>query len=592
MSLDTLATDLDSPAPRDDGLTDAQNAPDSAADSGNAVQADDGSAAPKAEARFLDPALLEIGENVRQNFRLEDYPDDTESIREHGVLQPIKVIRTADGRLVVRDGQVRTLTALAFEQPLVPVWITDADTAVDEKEAEIARVFEQITLNDRRIALTDGDRAAGIAHALDLGASVTRVSKALQTKRDQVKLARKVGASPTARGLVDDGQLDFEQAAVIAEYEAVGDTDAVTRLTKVSRGYFTFEARRIANDRAERRDYLAAALPYAEAGFGILTEEPDTYGLKPELRLAADLVDGATGEPVGDNRIHTEPDRWLVFLELAGEPLYVDRDTGAVVDPDTVDWDTDHDPDSQPRDGLRHAREIDQRDHWLAQYFLPADHLDAAGLRVPDSGQPTDADTRVADDDGESDTDADDLAARRAAAADAAARAAAEREQVRQAARRVRELNKQGVAAKDARIEFVTRLLVRKTPPPPSAKFITEALAADSGLLAEYNAFDTALQLLEVTGWRPGLVTAVESAKPARCQVILLGLVLGAYEKRTGKDAWRYADRGVRHYLQFLREVGHQLVPVELAAIGELDADTIDIDTPASEADHDAPLAA
>ncbi|MBF6173599.1 ParB/RepB/Spo0J family partition protein [Nocardia blacklockiae] len=588
MSLETTTTDLDEPENRNVRTTLPSEPPADGADPGSLLPAEE-SPVPAVEARFLDPALLEIGENVRQNFRLEDYPEDTESIQVHGVRQPIKVIRMPDGRLVVRDGQVRTLTALAFEQPLVPVWITDADTAVDEKESEIARIFEQITLNDRRIPLTDGDRAAGIAQALDLGASVTRVSKALQTKRDQVKLARKVGVSSTARELVDDGQFDFEQAAVIADYEAVGDTDAVTRLTKVSRTYFTYEARRIANDRAEHRAYLTAALPYAEAGFGILTDEPYSYGTDLPLRPAGDLVNSATGEPVRDDRIHADPARWLVFLELACDPLYVDRHTGAVVDPQTVDWDTDRNPEAEPRDGLRHAREIDQRDHWRTRFFLPADQLEAAGLRAPEPEQPIDTDTSPAD---AIETDADDLAARRAAADAAAAQALVERERARLAARRVRELNKQGLAAEETRIEFLTRLLARKTPPQSWAKFVTEALVANSALLGEYNAFDTAQKLLGVTGWRPGLTAAVESAKPARCQVILLGLVLGAYEKRTDKDAWRYSDPGVRRYLQFLREVGHHLVPVELAAIGELDADTIDIDTPSTKVDDTTPLAA
>ncbi|MFI2478684.1 hypothetical protein ACH49W_35555, partial [Nocardia xishanensis] len=84
------------------------------------------------------------------------------------------------------------------------------------------------------------------------------------------------------------------------------------------------------------------------------------------------------------------------------------------------------------------------------------------------------------------------------------------------------------------------------------------------------------------------LIASIETAKPARCQVIVLALVLGAYENRADKGLWRYADRGVRLYLEFLRELGHQLVPVELAALGELNSDDIDIDNPTATTEPDA----
>ncbi|MFI2478838.1 hypothetical protein ACH49W_36420, partial [Nocardia xishanensis] len=84
------------------------------------------------------------------------------------------------------------------------------------------------------------------------------------------------------------------------------------------------------------------------------------------------------------------------------------------------------------------------------------------------------------------------------------------------------------------------------------------------------------------------LIASIETAKPARCQVIVLALVLGAYENRADKDLWRYADRGVRLYLEFLRELGNQLVPVELAALGEIKSDDIDIDNHTAPTEPDA----
>ncbi|WP_216907665.1 ParB/RepB/Spo0J family partition protein [Nocardia noduli] len=534
----------------------------------------------------VNPALLEIDENVRKTFQLQDHPDVTDSIREHGVRDPILVIRMPDGRLVVRDGQVRTLTALAFEIPEVPVYIRDFDPSVDASEAEIERIFEQITLNDRRIPLTNGDRAAGITQALDLGASVTRVAKALQTKREEVKLVGKVGSSATARGLIDDDQYDLAHAAVIADYESVGDLDAVRRLLNVRSSVFQFEANRIAADRSEQRAYLADALPYAQAGLGILTDYPDLYDSDAELFCAAELVDG-DGNAIELAHIAAHPGPWLVWLDLDQDQVWVEIDSGHLVDPDTVDWDTRDRPDAEPAEGLRHAREVEQRDQVLPEFFLRRDLLAETGLRE----RPEPTDTEISDGDHSDDpggaddgheggaVDEEQVAAERRAAAEAAERAA---EFDRAARRRVRELNKLGVAAKATRVEFVTRLLARRTPPTQAAVFLTRSMLADPGLISEYHAFDSAMKLLALTGYqsRHAVLDTLDATKPARAQVIALALVLGGYEHRTDKDLWRYVDSGARRYLEFLRELGYTLVPVELAALGELKAIDIDIDNP------------
>jgi ParB-like chromosome segregation protein Spo0J len=541
----------------------------------------------------VNPADLEIDENVRKTFSLDDHPEVTDSIREHGVRNPILVIRMPDKRLIVRDGQIRTLTALAHGLAEVPVYIRDFDPSVDTNEARIERIVEQITLNDRRIPLTKSDRAAGITQALDLGASVTRVAKALQTKRDEVKLVGKVGASATARRLIDDGQYDLAHAAVIADYENLGDADAVTRLLNARSTEFEFEANRITVDRDEARTYLAAALPYAEAGLGVLTDYPDLdHPDHGELLCAGEIVD-AEGNALEFAHIAANPGPWLVWLDLDENQVWVEIDTGFIIDPDTVDWDTRDQPDTAPAEGLRHAREVEKRDQVLPEYFLPREHLDAVGLRERVDTEDETATGDVADA-GEDDepgehgsrfgqVDPEQAAADRRAAAEAAAEEAAQRAEIERAERRrIRELNKLGVAAKATRIEFVTRLLTRRTPPAQAALFMTRSLLADPGLTGEYHAFDSALKLLGIEGYRSRLdiLATLDTTKPARAQVIALALVLGGYEHRADKDLWRYTESAVRRYLTFLRELGYPLVPVELAALGEIKPIDIDIDNP------------
>ncbi|WP_327138936.1 ParB/RepB/Spo0J family partition protein [Nocardia sp. NBC_01327] len=561
---------------------------------------------PAQEALMLPPGDLLIDDNVRKTFDLGDHPDVTESIRRRGVESPVKAYRELDGTITVIEGQVRVLTALAFDLPRVPVWVTPAP-AVSPAERAINRIAEQINANDCRIPLTDGDRAAGMTQMFAFGASLTRISQEIGRKRDHVKLAVSVGGSDTACRAVDSGQLDFEQAAILAEYEKVSDTDAVARLLATSRSMFAYEAKRIAGDRAEARQRFLESLSYAAHGFGVLTSEPaddnDRFINYERLRIA-------DGRDITADDLDATAADWVVYLYPTDQEALVDTDTGASVDSDSVDWETQGHPNTAPADGKRHADSVHRQPVWEPTCYLRTDRLnesrfalatdfdqdteipnngisdmvqtdevsvggdEADGTRAPDDGVPQEVGT------------AEDIQRREAAARVAAERRAEaervaneRREQEREAARRVRELNKQGQAALEARREYVTGYLTRKTPPPLAATFVAESLTDEPGLLSEYNADRTAHQLLGITGYRSELLTAISTAKPTRCQVITLGLVLGAYEKRTGKDAWRFTDRGVRRYLHFLADNGHHLTPVEQAAAGDIDPSTIDIDS-------------
>lgn len=486
---------------------------------------------------MLPPGELVIDDNVRKNFDLGDHPDVTDSIRRHGVKAPVKAYRELDGTITVIEGQVRVLTALAFDLPEVPVWITPAPE-VSPAERAINRIAEQINANDYRIPLTDGDRAAGMTQMFEFGASLTRISQEIGRKRDHVKLAVTVGASDTACRAVDSGQLDFEQAVILAEYEKVGDTDAVTRLLATSRSMFAYEAKLIAGERGEARQRFLESLSYAAHGFGVLTSEPaadnDRFINYELLRTADDR------DITADDLAATAAD-WVVYMFPADQETLVDRDTGASVDPDTVDWDTQDRPEAKPIGGKRHADTVHRQPVWEPTCYLRADRLDdsrfalATGfdhdITVPDSDvsgtveaeeipahyeEPDD--TRALDDvphAAETDEDikrreeaAQAAAQRRAEAERVAAQqrveaervAAERREQEREAARRVRELNKQGQAALEARREYVTGYLARKTLPPLAAMFIAESLADEPGLLSEYNADRTAHELLGITG--------------------------------------------------------------------------------------------
>ena len=78
------------------------------------------------------------------------------------------------------------------------------------------------------------------------------------------------------------------------------------------------------------------------------------------------------------------------------------------------------------------------------------------------------------------------------------------------------------------------------------------------------------------------LVTDLPPTGDGRAQVITLGVILGALESRTPKDAWRSGGvSGYGHsvrsgeYLPFLVANGYQLAEVERVIVGESTGDEV-----------------
>ena len=521
-----------------------------------------------AELVYLNPAEAEIEPNTRDTVDPVKLAELTESIREHGVLQAIKAVRYADGTIRVRDGQCRTLASRDAGVTRLPALVTP-DTATSDKERGIQRITQQIVANDHRNDLTDGQRAAGIAQMLDLGASVSKVSKAIQLPREQVRALATVGASETVRERLDQGQLSLERAQIVAEFDIAGDEDAVAELLSPQCWNFRATAERLRRDRDERAARAEAAAPYAERGYAILTESPSIL-----KHITLDDLRATTGEPVTAEHTTTTPALWGVWVDL--DEGYFDKETGEEVDGETVDWSTEDDDEAQPEEGFRHANTVEARPVWVPEYvFLDPATLEGSGFELTE----TSAAIHAAKTDGTT-TDAD-AADPDAQAIEAARRDREQQEAQKQDRRRVRELNKASETATTVRRDFLrTTLLARKTPPKNAAAWITTTLATDPQLLGEYHAGDHLGDLLGLTGFTPGKAIAelADKSSEARAHVLTLALVVAAMEGRMVKDCWRHRPRGSAAYLDMLAANGHELTDVEKAIAGQLDPTAIDID--------------
>lgn len=559
---------------------------------------------PTAEALYVDPRELVLDDNVRQNFTFSDFPDVIAAIRANGVTTPIKAYREPDGRLLVFEGQLRLLIALKIGCPLVPVWAEPAPD-LTAKDRKIARIIEQINANDHRVSLTEGDRGAGIADMLDLGVSVTRISHALSIRDlDKIRKAGKVGHSPTARSMLDDNQLDLDQAEILAEFDAVGDTAAVQQLQHAPRTTFLYQAHQIRQEREEDRARFAASLPYAASGFAIAVMEPETLGPDASY-VPADEVVTSGGAPITPELLHTNPAVWVVYLDAEPDAVLVETATGTVIEPDTVDWTTKNHPDNTPAEGMRHADTVEYRHPWTPHFYLPTSQLDTgefqrAPIEVPtpveiennytatDSEKPVQKVPQTIDIDAADATDVDDEAARaerEARIAELQAQARQRQAELEAAAREAKrlkdrhdELTKNFISATGARLDFVRKFAERTTAPTSAQRFLLESSAVHLMGPDDYKATQNALDWLKITGWRTGLAEAAAKARPGRCTVMLLTLVFAAHEARISKDGWAHRDPATAYYLHYLAELGHHLVPVEQAAAGDLDPDTLEPD--------------
>lgn len=517
------------------------------------------------EVAQLHPDALDIGENVRDSVDLAQTPDFVESIRENGVLEAISAVRTADGTIVVRDGQRRTLAARETGLTTIPVVIYP-DTEGSDKARAVDRIGKQITANRHREGLTAAQHTRGVAQMLEFGASITKVSKTLAMNKKDVKAQAAVGKAEAARTALDAGQLDLEQAAVVAEFEAAGDTEAVEKLLKTGPYNFTYTVQRIRDQRAEEAAYALIAAPYAEKGFTILAAAPDhRSALTPADLLTAD------GGEVTQELIDAAPQFWSVVLVYTD--VLCDTTTGNPVDEDDIDWDTAEDDDAVPAEGLRHANSAEWREEWTAEYFCH-DHK-GAGLALTPVMEAVRSTTAADEETAEAALTDEERAAE-------AARRQREREaKDKQERRRVRELNKQAESATTVRREFLrTSLLARKTPPGAAAAYVATTIAQDPHLLTEHKAGEVLAELMGFPSVYPGKDIAALAAKAteARAQVLTLALVLAAQESRMVKDAWRSKPRNADRYLSFLMGQGYTLAAVEEIITGQLTIDEVTID--------------
>lgn len=173
---------------------------------------------------MIAPAELTVDTNVRTQVNLT--AEFVDSIREHGVLEPVVAHRTENGLKVVM-GQRRTLASVEAELATIPVFIVDSPEEAD-------RIAQQVVENDMRAGLKSVERAQAYQQLSLLGISPEKIAKRTGTTAEIVKDAITAHGNESGQQAMEQG-LPFDMAAQIAEFEAY--PDAVAELTEYALDY-------------------------------------------------------------------------------------------------------------------------------------------------------------------------------------------------------------------------------------------------------------------------------------------------------------------------------------------------------------------
>ena len=496
----------------------------------------------------VDPATLLVDVNVRTETVADK--EFVASIKDLGVLQPIRAVRTADGQLRVEFGHRRTLAAIEAGLGTVPV-IVVADEQTDSA-GQVERIVRQYAENEHRTGLTQTDKLGVVEQLSLLKVSAAQIAQRTKMKRPQVDQALAVTRSELAKAASARYELTLDQAAAAAEFDTDADT-VKALIAAVKSGQFDHVLARARQDRDDAVHQAEVEQQLTDAGVRVI-QAPSWND--PPQRLSALALDADGTEYTVQT--HAECEGHVAWAGT--EWVQVDAD-GTVYTSDEIEA---MDQDEYERFD---ALQTHQERRWVAVY----------GCDDPDRHHPQPSLSLVSATTGGGTSSA-------AGAAEAGP-----------SRRVVIENNKAWDAATGVRRAWLREFFQRKTAPTGAAGFIAHAVLNREYALrkAMEQGHELAVELFDVKGasktgtgddgfaypaYRRAkdLATLADGATDKRLTLITLATIMAAYENTLDRHSWRREDGcDEKYYLLYLAELGYALSEVEQFAAGTatLDAD-------------------
>lgn len=202
--------------------------------------------------------LVDVGDNVRADVgSLEELAD---SIRQHGVMQPITVaLSSIEGRFTLVVGQRRLAAAKLAALERIPA-IFDAKGAAGSPTRSIRQLVENVQRRD----LNPLEEAKALRGILDASPGMTQDELAKQVGRSRpavTNLLRILDLHPKVQELVGSSQLTAAHAKALGSYSGKGQVELASEAVK--RGWSAHETERQVQwqrEEAEREHKAAEAL--------------------------------------------------------------------------------------------------------------------------------------------------------------------------------------------------------------------------------------------------------------------------------------------------------------------------------------------
>jgi ParB family chromosome partitioning protein len=185
--------------------------------------------------QMLDPRLLDVSENLREDIDQSSIPVLAESIRLVGIMQPILVRKRKD-RYIVENGKRRTLAALMNGMTEVPAIVAEGD-----EPSERNSIQRQLIANCQQANLSDTDLARGIFRLMEQAKCSARDAAKLIGMSSKVgKILPLLKLPESVLELVEQGKIPSSCAY---ELSRVKDREKQLELaTQLAEGKLTREA--------------------------------------------------------------------------------------------------------------------------------------------------------------------------------------------------------------------------------------------------------------------------------------------------------------------------------------------------------------
>jgi ParB family chromosome partitioning protein len=283
-------------------------------DGDRAVEVADANRTRTGHLELVDPRELRTATNVRTDLRLEK--GFVDSIRQHGILEPIVGHRGPDGVVTIAYGHRRAAAAIEAGLTAVPTLVHETDPTA---ETGADRVLAQVVENDHREALSTAERVGAYRQLAAFGLSATQIARQSSSRKTDVEQALKVGASDLATAATARYDLTLDEAAVVSEFAA--DKEAVKALVAGAKtGQFAHIAQRL----RDQRDYDTAVADLTgqltEQGVSLLESRPDTGSGRGSVRRLDEIAQD--GKPL-DEKQHKKCPGHAAYLERSWDEQLV-----------------------------------------------------------------------------------------------------------------------------------------------------------------------------------------------------------------------------------------------------------------------------